>query len=112
MWPAWLRSPARVGIELSAPVESRLPDGRRRVGLEAAFFADFEGPGRYEIVEGCDTVRFRSVWAGVERRHFLRVLPAALVFRVHMNAERGTLSFPFPPGTGFGGLAHRLGVEL
>jgi hypothetical protein len=86
--------------------------GRRRVASGATFFADFEGPGRYEVVEGSGTVHLRSVWDGVRRLNFLRLLPASLVLDVHVNAERGTLSFPFPPGTGFGGLARHLGLSL
>jgi hypothetical protein len=101
-----------VGIAMSQPAETTGADGRRRVAGETTFFADFEGPGRYEVVEGSGTVHLRSVWDGVRRLNFPRLLPASLVLDVHVNAERGALSFPFAPGTGFGGLARHLGPSL
>jgi hypothetical protein len=110
LWPAWLRSPARVGIDLERPEEQACADGRRRVVATGTFFADFTGPGRYEIVEGSGTVRLRSVWDGVRRQNLLKLLPATMVSRVHVHAERGTLTFPFPAGTGFGGLGRHLGL--
>lgn len=110
LWPAWLRSPARVGIDLERPVEQTCADGRRRVVATGTFFADFTGPGRYEIIEGSGTVRLRSVWDGVRRQNLLALLPLRMVSRVHVQAERGTLTFPFPAGTGFGGLGRYLGL--
>ena len=33
-----------------------------------------------------------------------------MVLDIHVRAERGTLSFPFPAGTGFPGLIDHLGA--
>jgi hypothetical protein len=49
LWPAWLRSPSRVDIIMSPPAEIAGADGRRRVASAATFFANFEGPGRYDV---------------------------------------------------------------
>ncbi len=115
LWPAWLRSPARVGIELSPPAHTTetTPSGATwtRISSAASFFADFDGPGRYEILSEDEVSVFRSVWDGVQRRGFLRLMPAAMVLDVHVRAEAGTLTFPFPPGTGFPGLIHYLGAS-
>ncbi len=114
LWPAWLRSPARVGIDLSPPERKTelAPSGATsvRISSSASFFGDFDGPGRYEILGGQDATILRSVWDGVQRKGFLRLMPIAMVLDVHLRAERGTLKFPFPAGTGFPGLIEYLGA--
>jgi len=72
--------------------------------LAAQFFADFSGPGRYEIVDVPGGSVLRSVFGGVRRAGFTRLMPLAMVLDLHVRAESGRLRFPFPAGTGFGGL--------
>ncbi|MEM9598764.1 MAG: hypothetical protein AAGD06_31140 [Acidobacteriota bacterium] len=113
LWPMWLRSPARVGIEMSAPVEAGAQrggdgEGPRTTVYRTRFFADFVGPGHYEVEHHADGVRVRSVWDGVRATGVVRPMPAAVVMRLHLGAEAGTLPFPFPKGTGFPGLAKHL----
>jgi len=105
--PMWLRSPAQVGIEMDTPETTGQPGSRRAVA-KARFFGSFDGPGRYELEEVADGVVLRSVFEGVRRRGFLKLLPVASVLDIHLRAEAGTLQFPFPKGTGFVGLERRL----
>lgn len=108
LWPMWLRSPATIGIELGPPepgVETEAGASRSKLVVPARFSESFVGPGRYEILDLPDGAALRSVFAGVRRTGFLRLMPVSSVLDLHVRAEHGTLTFPFPKGTGFGGLA-------
>jgi hypothetical protein len=105
LWPMWLRSPASVGIELGPPVqavETTTPgQSCPKLIIPARFSLNFAGPGRYEILDRPDGIVLRSVFDGVRRMGFMRLMPAAVGLRLHVMAEQGTLPFPFPAGTGF-----------
>ena len=105
LWPMWLRSPASLGIELGPPVQTVettvAGESRPKLIVPARFSLSFEGPGRYEIVERPDGAVLRSVFDGVRRTGFMRLMTARQVLGLHVKAEQGTLSFPFPAGTGF-----------
>ncbi len=106
----YLSLPAKPGIELSAAEETEEPtrDGRcsrKKIVFPARFFRDIVGPGRYEIVDIAGGSLLRSVWDGAERRALqVKLLPMKLFLRVHLGGEKGDLSWPLPPGTGFPGL--------
>lgn len=104
LWPAWLRLPARVGIELAPPRRGK-EDGR--TVLDARFFADFDGPGRYEVAQTPHGSVLRAVWDGVAVRGPTSLVPRLVLF-LHVRAETGTLPFPLPRGTGFPGLLAHL----
>ena len=113
LWPIWLRSPARVGIELAPPSvapEEAWGVSQPRIVVGARFFADFEGPGAYEILGVRGGSVLRSVWDGVARRGVISPMPVWTVNKVHLGAEAGTLGFPFRSGTGFPGLIEHLGA--
>ena len=105
LWPMWLRSPARLGIELAPPVQAvettAAGQSCPKLIVPARFSLNFAGPGRYEIVERPDGIVLRSVFDGVRRTGFMRLMPARQVLDMHVKAEQGRLSFPFPRGTGF-----------
>lgn len=111
LWPMWLRSPASIGIELAPPARgTELDSGasRSKLVVSARFSENFVGPGRYEILDLPDGAALRSVWDGVERKGFALLMPARVLLDLHVRAELGTLRFPFPKGTGFGGLSAQL----
>jgi len=113
LFPMWLRSPARVGVvELEPPVlvEERTTCGvvRPKTLLSARFFGDFRGPGRYEVLHVHGGAVLRSSFEGVVRAGFTRLMPPGMVLDLHVRAESGRLRFPFPAGTGFGGLRDAL----
>lgn len=111
LWPAWPLLPSRVGVDLAPPETTEEDfDGalRQKTVLACRFFAGFEGPGRYEILDlGGDSV-FRSVWDGVEPRSIAALLPIQVTSDIHLRSERGTLLFPLPKGTGYPGLTEHL----
>jgi len=104
LWPAWLRLPARVGIELAAPRRGE-EDGK--TVLEARFFADFDGPGRYEVAQAPHGSVLHAVWEGVAIRGPTSLVPRMVLF-FHVRSESGTLPFPLPRGTGYPGLLAHL----
>jgi hypothetical protein len=108
LWPMWLRSPASISIELRPPVqavETTTPgQSWPKLIIPARFSGNFAGPGRYEILERTDGVFLRSVFDGVWRTGFMRLMPAGVALGLHVMAEQGTLPFPFPAGTGFGSI--------
>ncbi len=113
LWPVWLRSPARVGIELSpakTEEESILGAPRRRRVVAARFFQDFEGPGAYEVLEARGGSVLRAIWSGVRRQGVISILPVPSVLNIHLGAERGSLRFPFRSGTGYPGLLSKMGA--
>lgn len=114
LWPVWLRSPARVGIELQPPVAGEEPGwgiSSPKEVVAARFFADFDGPGSYEVLPVRGGCVLRSLWDGVAPRGFTALLPVSSILKVHLGAESGTLSFPFRGGTGFPGLLDHLGAR-
>lgn len=114
LWPVWLRSPARVGIELSAPVagsESGWGITSPKEVVAARFSGDFDGPGAYETLPVRGGCVLRSIWDGVAPRGLVALMPVSSILKVHLGAEAGTLAFPFRRGTGFPGLLDRLGAR-
>ena len=109
---ARLRLPAVLGIELSPPTvaaERWAGNSRRKIVLPARFFHDFDGPGRYEILDLDGGSVLRSVWDGVERKTLtIKLMPMWLFLRIHLAGEKGTLRWPFPTGTGYLGLIDEL----
>ena len=110
--PVWPLVPSKVGIELEPRTAS---EQATRWGAsvpvatyQARFSADFEGPGRYEILTLDGGSALRSVWDGVARLGLSKLLPLSVVLNLHLGAEAGTLRFPLPKGTGFPGLVKRL----
>jgi hypothetical protein len=114
LWPMWLRSPIRLGIELMPPAEAS-PSSSGRAGrhtiFRARFFANFEGPGAFEVSEAIGGALLRSRWYGVRPRGVTSLVPVSAVLAMHLWSEHGTLSFPFPSGTGFPGLLESLGAR-
>jgi hypothetical protein len=104
LWPMWPRSPASMGIELGPPVasaETTSGQSRPKLVIPARFSINFVGSGRYEIVDLPGAVALRSVFDGVRRTGFMRLVPARVALDLHVRSEQGTLPFPFPKGTGF-----------
>lgn len=110
--PAAPLLPSKVGIDLAPRRTGVLPTpwgaSVPLVNYPARFFADFEGPGRYEILTIAGGCALRSVWDGVARLGIRKLLPLHLILHLHLGAEAGTLSFPLPKGTGFPGLVRHL----
>lgn len=106
--------PASLGIELSAAegTEESTNDGhyaRPKTVYRTRFSGDFDGPGRYEIVGVAGGSLLRSIWDGVNRRALrVKLLPMSAFLRVHLGGEKGNLSWPLPPGSGFPGLIELL----
>jgi len=108
--------PSKVGVDLdprtageeSAPWGATIPVAR----YAARFSADFEGPGRYEILTLAGGSGLRSIWDGVRRLGMKKLMPLSTILSMHLGAEKGTVGFPpFCKGTGFPGLAAALGVQ-
>ena len=104
--------PSKVGIELNAKTTTeRMTAWDASIPLtsfSARFFADFEGPGSYEILALDGGCALRSIWAGVARLGLKKLMPLSMILNMHLGAEAGTVGFPFPKGTGFPGLAQKL----
>ena len=65
IWPMWLRSPARVGVELAAVEEGEERLGElslRRASAAMTLFKDFHGPAATELIEVEDGCVVRSRW--------------------------------------------------
>lgn len=111
--PVWPYVPSKVGIEL----EPRTTDQRLTqwgavpfASYSARFFADFEGPGGYDVLTLPDGAALRSRWDGVARVGVKKLMPLPMILGMHLGAEAGTVGFPFPKGTGFPGLIEKLGA--
>ncbi|MFT5471128.1 MAG: hypothetical protein ACI8UO_006261, partial [Verrucomicrobiales bacterium] len=104
--------PSKVGIELEPQVANELPvswgEPISVVTFAARFFADFEGPGRYEVLALDGGCALRSCWDGVARCGLKKLMPLKMILKMHLDAEAGTAGFPFPKGTGFPGLVRML----
>jgi hypothetical protein len=96
----------RVGLHIFPPVE--LPDLKgRRVPLMLS--KNFTGPTSMDVYlnETGDALIIRGRFHGVQ--YHVPGVPNALAEWLHLDAESGTMPEPFPKGTGWVGLLHRLG---
>jgi hypothetical protein len=110
--PVYPFVPSKVGIELASKTTSEHPTPWGTnvpvTSFVARFFADFEGPGCYEILRLEGGSALRSVWDGVVRLGMKKLMPLSMILNMHLGAEAGTVGFPFPKGTGFPGLVKKL----
>lgn len=110
--PVWPFVPSKVGIELEPRSAREEPvPWRKTIPIacyEARFSADFDGPGRYEILTLEGGSALRSIWDGVRRLGIKKLMPLSMILRMHLDAEAGTAGFPLPKGTGYPGLVKSL----
>jgi hypothetical protein len=110
--PVWPWIPSKVGIELepkqTTAISTPWSEDVAMTSSQARFFADFEGPGRYELFALADGCGFRSIWAGVARTGFKKLMPLRMILSMHLGAESGRVPLPFARGTGFPGLVAHL----
>jgi hypothetical protein len=95
----------RVGLHIFPPVD--LPDlkGRR---TPLMLTDHFTGPSSMDVYpdEGGDAMTIRGRFHGVE--YHVPVIPNQVAEGLHLDAEAGTMPIPFPKGTGWVGLLHKL----
>jgi hypothetical protein len=105
LFPVWWFI-TRVGLHIIPPVE--LPDLKaRRVSIMLS--KHFTGPTSMDVYlnETGDALIIRGRFHGVQ--YHVPGVPNALAEWLHLDAESGTMPEPFPKGTGWVGLLHRLG---
>ncbi len=81
------------------------------VRLPVVYSRHLVGPSSIDIYpkpHSTDTVILRGRFHGIRQKVPMPFTTAAGVTKVHLGAESGTLSFPFPKGTGYVGLCDRL----
>jgi hypothetical protein len=95
----------RVGLHISPPVD--LPDrfGRRAPLMLSRHFTGSSSMDVYRA-DRSDAILIRGRFHGVEYQ--VPVVPDMVAEGLHMKAESGTMPSPFPKGTGWVGLLHRL----
>jgi hypothetical protein len=101
----------RVGLHILPPVD--LPDrAGKRLGLMLS--GHFVGASSMDVyvAERGDGIVIRGRFHGVE--YTMPAIPTAVAEYLHLGAEAGTMPVPFPKGTGWVGLLHKLeaGVHL
>jgi hypothetical protein len=95
----------RVGLHISLPV--LFPDLKGwRVPL--LLTQHFTGPSSMDVYPAPhgDSLMIRGRFHGVE--YHVPVVPNAVAEGLHLEAESGTMPLPFPKGTGWVGLRHKL----
>jgi len=95
----------RVGLHIFPPVD--LPDlnGRR---IPLLLTGHFTGPSSMDVYphEGGNAMIIRGRFHGVE--YNVAAIPDSVAEGLHLEAESGTMPPPFPKGTGWVGLLHKL----
>lgn len=98
----------RVGLHISPPVD--LPDlhGRR---VPLLLSGHFTGPSTMDVYpsDRSDAMVIRGRFHGVEYQ--VPVIPDSVAEGLHLEAESGTMPSPFPKGTGWVGLLHKLEAQ-
>ena len=95
----------RVGLHIFPPVN--LPDLKgRRVPLRLTHH--FSGPSSMDVYpnEQGDAIMIRGRFHGVD--YHVPAIPNGVAEGLHLDAESGTMPVPFPKGTGWVGLLHKL----
>jgi|HubBroStandDraft_6_1064221.scaffolds.fasta_scaffold486788_1 hypothetical protein len=95
----------RVALHIFPAVN--LPDVRgRRVPLLLS--ENFSGPSSMDVYSGnsSDVMIIRGRFHGVE--YHVPLIPTSVAEGLHLEAESGTMPDPFPKGTGWLGLLHKL----
>ncbi len=94
----------RVGLHLFPPVE--LPDSKKRVPM--LLTKHFTGPTSMDVypAESGSAIIIRGRFHGVE--YHVPAVPNMVAEWLHLDAESGTMPTPFPKGTGWVGLLHKL----
>lgn len=105
--PVWWHI-TRVGVQIFPPQD--MPGGMAGVRLPMLVSRHFRGTASLDIYAGPGSagggVIIRQRYQGVENH--IPMIPIGMATRIHLRAEAGNLTFPFPAGTGFPGLRKRL----
>ena len=95
----------RVGIDIGPPFD--LPDVQgKRIPLELT--QHFTGPSSMDVIPDPEenSLIIRGRFHGIE--YHVPGIPNNIAESLHLDAESGTMPSPFPKGTGWVGLLHRL----
>lgn len=96
----------RVGLHILPPAD--LPDHPKGKRMGLMLSGHFVGPSSMDVYpnERCDELIIRGRFHGVE--YTMPAIPTMIAETLHMGAEAGTMPIPFPKGTGWVGLLHKL----
>jgi hypothetical protein len=94
----------RVGLHLLPP--TKLPDLKQRIPMMLT--KHFTGPTSMDVYpnEAGSAIIIRGRFHGVE--YHVPAVPNVVAEWLHLDAESGTMPTPFPKGTGWVGLLHKL----
>jgi hypothetical protein len=95
----------RVGLHIFPPVDLPELKGRRVPLLLTEHFTGWSSMDVYPNARG-DAMTIRGRFHGVE--YHVPAIPNKLAEGLHLDAESGTMPIPFPKGTGWVGLLHKL----
>jgi len=106
--PVWWNFP-RMALQIFPGIA--LPDtdpaGAGGIRLPMLVSRNFRGVASIDVFpRSPGGVVIRGRYHGVENH--IPLMPLGMATRIHLRAEAGNLSFPFPSGTGFPGLLRRL----
>lgn len=95
----------RVGLEIEAPVDLPDKNGQR---VHMLLTRHFTGPTTMAVYPDPtgDALIVRGRFHGVE--YHVPAIPNRVAEWLHLDAESGTMPLPFPAGTGWVGLLHKL----
>jgi hypothetical protein len=100
--------PSVVHHHFFPPVKLTTMEGVR---LTALLSRHFDGPATWDVSSkpgSAGAIAIRGRFHGVKNRIPVPFMTNQRAARIHLGAESGTLSFPFPRGTGWVGLYRRL----
>ncbi len=100
--------PTIVHQHLLPPTELTNPKGIRLPALVSHHFLGSATFDVYDKPQGGGLIVVRGRFHGVESRIPIPFASTLMATKIHLRAESGTLSFPFPRGTGWVGLYRRL----